>query len=40
MASLEADVAAEIEEAVRLADAGPWEPVGVLTKDVHTPATP
>ena len=40
MASLEADVAAEIEEAVRFAEAGPWEPVEDLTKDVHTPATP
>jgi pyruvate dehydrogenase E1 component alpha subunit len=40
MASLEADVAAEIEEAVRFAEAGRWEPVEDLTKDVHTPATP
>jgi TPP-dependent pyruvate/acetoin dehydrogenase alpha subunit len=40
MASLEADVAAEIEEAVRFAEAGRWEPVEDLTKDVYTPATP
>jgi pyruvate dehydrogenase E1 component subunit alpha len=40
MAALEADVAAEIEEAVRFAEAGPWEPVEDLTKDVYTPALP
>jgi pyruvate dehydrogenase E1 component alpha subunit len=40
MASLEADVAAEIEEPVRFAEAGRWEPVEDLTKDVYTPATP
>ncbi len=40
MASLEADVRAEIDEAVRFAEAGPWEPVEDLTRDVYTPATP
>jgi pyruvate dehydrogenase E1 component alpha subunit len=40
MASLEADVAAEIEEAVRFAEAGPWEPVEDLTRDVYTPVAP
>jgi pyruvate dehydrogenase E1 component alpha subunit len=40
MASLEADVAAEVDEAVRFAEAGPWEPVEDLTRDVYTPATP
>jgi TPP-dependent pyruvate/acetoin dehydrogenase alpha subunit len=40
MASLEADVAAEIDAAVRFAEAGPWEPVEDLTKDVYTLALP
>jgi pyruvate dehydrogenase E1 component alpha subunit len=40
LASLEAEVAAEIDEAVRFAEAGPWEPVEDLTRDVHTPAAP
>ena len=40
VAALEADVAAEIDEAVRFAEAGPWEPVEDLTRDVYTPATP
>jgi TPP-dependent pyruvate/acetoin dehydrogenase alpha subunit len=35
-AVLEASVAAEIEEAVRFAEAGPWEPVEDLTRDVYT----
>jgi pyruvate dehydrogenase E1 component alpha subunit len=39
VAALEADVAAEIDEAVRFAEAGPWEPVEDLTRDVYTPAT-
>jgi pyruvate dehydrogenase E1 component alpha subunit len=34
---LEAEVAAELEEAVAIAEAGPWEPVEDLTKDVYTP---
>jgi TPP-dependent pyruvate/acetoin dehydrogenase alpha subunit len=40
MTSLEAEVAAEIDEAVQFAEAGPWEPVDDLTKDVYTPAMP
>jgi pyruvate dehydrogenase E1 component alpha subunit len=36
LTSLEAAVAAEIEEAVRFAEAGPWEPVEDLTRDVYT----
>lgn len=39
MAGIEAAVAAEIDEAVAFAEAGPWEPVEDLTKDVHTPVT-
>jgi pyruvate dehydrogenase E1 component alpha subunit len=34
---LEADVAAEVDSAVAFAEAGPWEPVEDLTKDVYTP---
>ena len=36
LASLEASVAEEIDEAVRAAEAGPWEPVEDLTRDVYT----
>lgn len=36
-AGLEAAVGAEIAEAVAFAEAGPWEPVEDLTKDVYTP---
>lgn len=36
-AKIEAAVDAEIAEAVAFAEAGPWEPVGDLTKDVYTP---
>ena len=36
---MEASVAAEVSAAVALADAGPWEPVEDLTRDVYTPAT-
>lgn len=36
---LEASVAAEVAEAVAAAEAGPWEPLEDLLKDVHTPAT-
>jgi pyruvate dehydrogenase E1 component alpha subunit len=35
--ALEASVAQEIEAAVEEAEAGPWEPVADLTKDVYTP---
>jgi len=36
-ARLEAEVTAEIEEAVRFAEAGPWEPVENLLADVRGP---
>ncbi len=35
---METSVAAEIDAAVAFADAGPWEPVEDLLRDVHTPA--
>jgi len=35
--ALEASVAAEVDRAVAVADAGPWEPVEDLTRDVYTP---
>ena len=38
LAELEAAVAVEIDEAVAYAEAGPWEPLEDLTKDVYTPA--
>jgi pyruvate dehydrogenase E1 component alpha subunit len=37
-AALEATVAGEIEDAVRIAEEGPWEPVEDLTRDVCTPS--
>jgi pyruvate dehydrogenase E1 component alpha subunit len=36
LAALEASVGAEIDEAVRAAEAGPWEPVEDLARDVYT----
>ena len=39
-AEMEAAVAAEIDEAVACAEAGPWEPVEDLLKDVYTPVAP
>jgi pyruvate dehydrogenase E1 component alpha subunit len=33
---IESEIATEIEEAVAFAEAGPWEPVEDLTKDVYT----
>ena len=39
-AAAETGVAAEIAAAVRFAEAGTWEPVGDLLKDVDTPAVP
>jgi TPP-dependent pyruvate/acetoin dehydrogenase alpha subunit len=36
LAALEAAVGVEIDEAVRIAEAGPWEPVEDLTRDVYT----
>jgi TPP-dependent pyruvate/acetoin dehydrogenase alpha subunit len=38
--AIEASVAAEIETAVAEAEAGPWEPVSDLLRDVYTPAAP
>jgi pyruvate dehydrogenase E1 component alpha subunit len=40
LASLEASVAAEVDEAVALAEGGPWEAVEDLTRDVYTAVTP
>lgn len=40
MASLETAAAAQVESAVAQAEAGPWEPVDDLLKDVYTPVTP
>ena len=37
LARMEAAVAAEVDDAVAFAEAGPWEPVEDLTKDVTTP---
>jgi pyruvate dehydrogenase E1 component alpha subunit len=38
LAAIEKAVAAEIDRAVAEAEAGPWEPVEDLTRDVYTPA--
>jgi pyruvate dehydrogenase E1 component subunit alpha len=38
LARMEKEVAAEVAAAVSFAEAGPWEPIDDLTKDVHTPA--
>ena len=40
VASLERSVADEVERAVQFAEAGTWEPVADLLKDVYTPAGP
>ena len=40
VAAIEASVAAEVDAAVAEAEAGPWEPVEDLLRDVHTPAEP
>jgi pyruvate dehydrogenase E1 component alpha subunit len=40
LAALDGSVAAEIDEAVRFAEAGTWEPIEDLLKDVYTPAEP
>lgn len=40
LADLEKKVAAEIADAVAFAEAGPWEPIGDLLKDVHTMVPP
>ena len=39
LADLEAAVTAEIDDAVRVAEEGPWEPVEDLTRDVYTPVS-
>jgi pyruvate dehydrogenase E1 component alpha subunit len=39
VAALETSVDAELDAAVAVAEAGPWEPVEDLTKDVYTPVT-
>jgi TPP-dependent pyruvate/acetoin dehydrogenase alpha subunit len=38
LATIEAGVAREIDDAVRVAEEGPWEPVEDLARDVYTPA--
>jgi TPP-dependent pyruvate/acetoin dehydrogenase alpha subunit len=38
--AMETSVAGEVERAVAVADAGPWEPVEDLTRDVYTPGEP
>jgi pyruvate dehydrogenase E1 component subunit alpha len=40
LVEIEARVAALVDEAVRFADAGPWEPVEDLTRHVYAPVTP
>ena len=40
VAGIEARVAGQVDEAVRIAEAGPWEPIEDLTRDVYTPAPP
>jgi len=40
LAEMETRIGAEIEEAVAFAEAGPWEPIEDLTKDVYTPKGP
>jgi pyruvate dehydrogenase E1 component alpha subunit len=37
LALLEAAAAADVDAAVRVAEAGPWEPVEDLTRDVYAP---
>jgi hypothetical protein len=36
---MEATIADEIADAVAFAEAGPWEPLEDLTKDVYTPVS-
>ncbi|HLC42331.1 MAG TPA: pyruvate dehydrogenase (acetyl-transferring) E1 component subunit alpha [Methylomirabilota bacterium] len=38
LAAIEGKVAREVSEAVGMAEAGPWEPIEDLTKDVYAPA--
>jgi pyruvate dehydrogenase E1 component alpha subunit len=37
LGAIEARVAGQVDEAVRFAEAGPWEPLEDLTRDVYTP---
>jgi pyruvate dehydrogenase E1 component alpha subunit len=37
LGAIEARVAGQVDEAVRFAEAGPWEPIEDLTRDVYTP---
>jgi TPP-dependent pyruvate/acetoin dehydrogenase alpha subunit len=39
LAAIESRVAAEVDEAVRFAETGPWEPVEDLTRHVYAPVT-
>jgi pyruvate dehydrogenase E1 component alpha subunit len=38
--ALDQEVNAEVERAVEFAEAGSWEPIEELTRDVHTPVSP
>jgi len=40
VAGIEAEIATELDDAIAVAEAGPWEPVEDLTRDVYTPAAP
>ncbi len=40
LAAMEQALTSEIDEAVRVAEDGPWEPVEDLTRDVYTPVAP
>jgi pyruvate dehydrogenase E1 component alpha subunit len=40
LAAIERDVEAEIAAAIEFAEAGPWEPLEELERDVYTPPTP
>jgi TPP-dependent pyruvate/acetoin dehydrogenase alpha subunit len=37
--TLESEIGAEIDDAIAVAEAGPWEPVEDLTRDVYTPVS-
>jgi hypothetical protein len=39
LAALEVAVSEQVAEAVGFAEAGPWEPVAALLRDVSTPTT-
>jgi TPP-dependent pyruvate/acetoin dehydrogenase alpha subunit len=40
LAALETSVAAEVDQAVAVAESGSWEPVEDLLRDVYTPTEP